>query len=76
MEINGSTGRKVTATFQSLPGATFTIDGAEPDTNAALLNASATYTSGSGLFASLGFQGEFSGNVQSYAGKAKVGISW
>ncbi|MDX8525145.1 autotransporter-associated beta strand repeat-containing protein [Mesorhizobium sp. MSK_1335] len=74
--INGSTGRKVTATFQSLPGATFTIDGAEPDTNAALLKASATYTSGSGLFASLGFQGEFSGNVQSYAGKAKVGISW
>ncbi|WP_136622747.1 autotransporter domain-containing protein, partial [Mesorhizobium sp. 10.2.3] len=74
--INGSTGRKVTATFQDLPGATFTIDGAEPDTNAALLNASATYTSGSGLFASLGFQGEFSGNVQSYAGKAKVGISW
>ncbi|CAN7265125.1 autotransporter-associated beta strand repeat-containing protein [Mesorhizobium sp. LjRoot246] len=74
--INGSTGRKVTATFQDLAGATFTIDGAEPDTNAALLNASATYTSGSGLFASLGFQGEFSGNVQSYAGKAKVGISW
>ncbi|UVK56336.1 autotransporter domain-containing protein [Mesorhizobium sp. AR02] len=74
--INGSTGRKVTATFQDLPGATFTIDGAEPDTNAALLNASATYTSSSGLFASLGFQGEFSGNVQSYAGKAKIGISW
>ncbi|AEH85713.1 autotransporter outer membrane beta-barrel domain-containing protein [Mesorhizobium opportunistum] len=74
--INGSTGRTVTATFQNLPGATFTIDGAEPDTNAALVNASATYTSGSGLFASLGFQGEFSGNVQSYAGKAKIGISW
>lgn len=74
--IKGGTDRNVGAAFQTLPGTAFTIDGAEPDRNAALLDAGAEYTASSGFFAAATFQGEFSGNVQGYAGKVKVGFSW
>jgi autotransporter-associated beta strand protein len=74
--INGGTDRNVGAAFQSLPGTAFTIDGAQPDRNAALLDAGAGYTAPSGFFAAATFQGEFSGNVQSYAGKLKIGFTW
>src|SRR6185295_18317834 len=74
--INGGTDRNVGAAFQSLPGTAFTIDGAEPDRNAALLDLGGEYEAPSGFFAAATFQGEFSGNVQSYAGKVKVGFTW
>jgi fibronectin-binding autotransporter adhesin len=74
--INGGAERRVTPTFQSLPGATFTIDGAEPDVSSLLVDAGARYVAPSGFFASLAFQGEFSGNVESYAGWAKIGFTW
>ncbi len=74
--INGGTDRNVGAAFQSLPGTAFTIDGAEPDRNALLLDAGAGYRAPSGIFAAATFEGEFSGNVKSYAGKVKVGYSW
>ena len=44
--------------------------------NALLVDAGASYAASSGFFASLSFDGEFSGNVTSYAGKAKIGITW
>ena len=47
--INGGTDRNVGAAFQSLPGTAFTIDGAEPDRNALLLDAGAGYRAPSGL---------------------------
>ncbi len=74
--INGGTDRNVGAAFQSLPGTAFTIDGAEPDSNSALLDAGAEYHAPSGFFAAATFQGEFSGNVLMYAGKLKLGFSW
>ncbi|CAN7688921.1 autotransporter domain-containing protein [Mesorhizobium sp. LjRoot246] len=74
--INGSTGRNFSAGFQSLPGTSFTIDGAEPDRNALLVDLGAEYNSSSGFFAAAAFRGEFSGNVESYSGKLKLGITW
>ena len=74
--INGGTERNVGASFQSLPGTAFTIDGAEPDRNSALLDIGARYAAPSGFFAAAAFEGEFSGNVQSYSGKVKLGFSW
>ena len=44
--------------------------------NSLLLDAGAEYTAPSRLFAAATFQGEFSDNVQSYAGKVKIGITW
>src|SRR5262249_41814941 len=58
--INGGTDRNVGAAFQSLPGTAFTVDGAEPDRNALLLDAGAEYAAPSGFFAAATFQGEFS----------------
>ena len=74
--INGGTDRNVGAAFQSLPGTAFTIDGAQPDRNSALLDAGAEYAAPSGFFAAATFQSEFSGNVQMYAGKLKLGFKW
>ena len=74
--ITGGTDRNVGAGFQSLPGTAFTIDGAEPDRNSALLDAGVEYASPTGFFAAARFQGESSGNVQSYSGKVKLGFSW
>ncbi|WP_404927963.1 autotransporter domain-containing protein [Mesorhizobium sp. ORM16] len=74
--INGGTDRNFGAGFQALPASSFTIDGAEPDRNALLIDAGAQYTSPSGVFAAAAFQGEFSGNVKNYSGKLKLGITW
>lgn len=74
--INAGDDNDFTAAFQTLPGTSFVITRAEADRNAALIDAGAEYRMPDGLFASLAFQGEFSGNVQSYAGKAKIGFTW
>ncbi|WP_441241183.1 autotransporter outer membrane beta-barrel domain-containing protein [Tardiphaga sp. 768_D3_N2_1] len=68
--------RSVAATFQSLPGASFTVNGAAPARNAALTTASAEMSFISGLSVAATFEGEFSDVTRSYAGKGVVRYQW
>ncbi len=68
--------RTVTATFQQLPGATFTVNGATPAANAALLSFGADLALGPGWTVGAGFDGEFSRTNASYAGKGNLRYSW
>ena len=68
--------RSVAATFQSLPGASFVVNGAAPARNAALTTASAEMTFSSGLSLAASFEGEFSDVTTSYAGKGVVRYVW
>jgi uncharacterized protein with beta-barrel porin domain len=68
--------RAVTALFQTLPGASFVVNGARPDADSALVSASAERKWLNGFSIAGVFEGEFSGNVRSYAGKGVVKYSW
>jgi autotransporter-associated beta strand protein len=68
--------RAVTALFQALPGASFVVNGARPDADSALVSASAERKWLNGFSIAGVFEGEFSGNVRSYAGKGVVKYSW
>jgi uncharacterized protein with beta-barrel porin domain len=68
--------RAVTAIFQALPGASFVVNGARPDADSALVSASAERKWLNGFSIAGVFEGEFSGNVTSYAGKGVVKYSW
>jgi autotransporter-associated beta strand protein len=68
--------RAVTAIFQALPGANFVVNGARPDADSALVSAGAEMKWLTGLSLSGTFEGEFSGNVTSYAGKAVLKYAW
>jgi uncharacterized protein with beta-barrel porin domain len=70
------TERNVAATFQSLPAATFVVNGAAPTRDAALTTASAEMKFISGLSLAATFEGEFSGVTRSYAGKGVVRYQW
>jgi uncharacterized protein with beta-barrel porin domain len=71
-----NTDRQATATFQSLPGATFTVNGAEPDADAVLVSLGAEYGWGNGWSLEAKFDGEFSGTTESYAGKGTLRYEW
>ncbi|KJC36633.1 autotransporter [Bradyrhizobium sp. LTSP885] len=66
----------VTAIFQSLPGASFVVNGARPNPDAALVSAGAELKWLSGFSLAATFEGEFSGNVTSYGGKGVAKYSW
>jgi fibronectin-binding autotransporter adhesin len=68
--------RSIAATFQSLPGASFVVDGAAQAANSALATASFETKWKSGWSAAVTFEGEFSAVTQSYAGKAAVRYQW
>ncbi|TAI64644.1 hypothetical protein CWO89_17760 [Bradyrhizobium sp. Leo170] len=68
--------RAVSAIFQSLPGTSFVVNGARPDPDSALVSASAEQKWLNGFSLAATFEGEFSGNVTSYAGKGVVKYSW
>jgi uncharacterized protein with beta-barrel porin domain len=68
--------RAVTAIFQALPGASFVVNGAHPDADSALVSAGAEMKWLNGFSLAGTFEGEFSGNVTSYAGKAVAKYSW
>ena len=68
--------RAVTAIFQALPGASFVVNGARPDANSALVSAGAERKWLNGFSLAATFEGEFSGNVTSYAGKGVAKYSW
>jgi uncharacterized protein with beta-barrel porin domain len=71
-----STGRAIGATFQTLPGASFVVNGAQQAHNSALTTASAEMKWMNGWSAAASFEGEFSEVTRSYAGKGMVRYAW
>ena len=68
--------RTIGATFQTLPGASFVVNGARLAPDSALTTASAEWKWLSGWSAAATFEGEFSGVTRSYAGKGVVRCAW
>ena len=68
--------RAVTAVFQTLPGAAFVVNGAGANPDAALVSAGAEMKWLNGFSLAATFEGEFSGNSTSYAGKGVAKYSW
>ena len=68
--------RNIAATFQTLPGASFVVNGAAQAHDAALTTASAEMKWLNGWSAAAAFEGEFSDVTRSYAGKGVVRYAW
>lgn len=68
--------RAVTATFQTLPGSAFTVNGAKPAADAALLSVGADIGLGRGWSAAATFDGEFSRTMAGYSGKGRLAYAW
>jgi uncharacterized protein with beta-barrel porin domain len=66
----------IAATFQTLPGASFVVNGAAQARDAALATASAEMKWVGGWSAAATFEGEFSNVTRSYAGKGIVRYQW
>jgi uncharacterized protein with beta-barrel porin domain len=71
-----NTDRSATATFQTLPGATFTVNGAQPSADAALVSFGGEMAWHNGWSLAGSFDGEFSRTTASYAGKGSVKYVW
>jgi uncharacterized protein with beta-barrel porin domain len=68
--------RGIGATFQTLPGASFVVNGAAQASDSALTTASAEFKWRNGWSAAATFEGEFSEVTRSYAGKGVVRYAW
>jgi uncharacterized protein with beta-barrel porin domain len=68
--------RSIGATFQTLPGSSFVVNGATLASDSALTTASAEMKWLNGWSASATFEGEFSNVTQSYAGKGALRYAW
>jgi uncharacterized protein with beta-barrel porin domain len=68
--------RSIAATFQTLPGASFIVNGAAQASDSALTTASAELKWRNGWSAAATFEGEFSSVARSYAGKGVVRYAW
>ena len=68
--------RNLLATFQTLPGASFVVNGATHAADSALTTASAEWKWINGWSAAATFEGEFSNVTTSYAGKGVVRYAW
>lgn len=73
---DSNTDRPATATFQTLPGSTFTTNGAKPAADAALISAGGKMDWLNGYSLAGSFEGEFSSTTRSYAGKATLRYDW
>lgn len=71
-----NTNRFVNAAFQTLPGAAFTVSGARPAADSALVGGRAEMKWRNGLSLAGTVEGEFSRNVQTYTGKGTVRYEW
>lgn len=71
-----NTDRSATATFQSLPGATFVVNGASPSANAALLSLGGEMKWNNGWTLGASFDGEFSRTTTGYTGKGTLRYAW
>jgi uncharacterized protein with beta-barrel porin domain len=68
--------RNIGATFQTLPGASFVVNGAAQASDSALVTASVEKKWLNGWSAAATFEGEFSSVTTSYAGKGVVRYAW
>jgi uncharacterized protein with beta-barrel porin domain len=68
--------RSIAATFQTLPGASFVVNGAAQAADSALVTASVEKKWLNGWSAAATFEGEFSDVTRSYAGKGVVRYQW
>ena len=68
--------RSIAATFQTLPGASFVVNGAALASDSALTTASAEMMWRNGWSTGATFEGEFSDVTRSYAGKAVARYQW
>ena len=71
-----NTDRNIGATFETLPGASFVVNGAASGHDAALTTASAEWKWLTGFSLAGSFEGEFSNLTRSYAGKGLVRYQW
>jgi uncharacterized protein with beta-barrel porin domain len=68
--------RNIAATFQTLPGASFVVNGAVQASDVALVTGSAEMKWLNGFSLAATFEGELSGVTRSYAGKGTVRYAW
>jgi uncharacterized protein with beta-barrel porin domain len=68
--------RTIGATFQTLPGASFVVNGAARASDSALTTASAELKWVNGWSTAATFEGEFSDVTRSYAGKGVARYAW
>jgi uncharacterized protein with beta-barrel porin domain len=68
--------RTIGATFQTLPGASFVVNGAAQASDSALTTASAELKWRNGFSVAGTFEGEFSHTTTSYAGKGVARYAW
>ncbi|MGO4711117.1 autotransporter outer membrane beta-barrel domain-containing protein [Bradyrhizobium sp. 2TAF24] len=68
--------RSIAATFQTLPGASFVVNGAAQAQNAALTTAAAELSWTNGFSVAATFEGEFSEISRSYGGKGTLRYQW
>jgi autotransporter-associated beta strand protein len=73
---DSNTDSSASATFQSLPGATFTTGGATPSPNAALISLGAEMKWHNGWSVAGLLDGEFSRTTTGYTGKGTVRYAW
>jgi uncharacterized protein with beta-barrel porin domain len=73
---NFNTDRSITPTFQTLPGASFVVNGAAQASDSALVTGSAEMKWLNGFSLAGTFEGEFSNVTTSYAGKGVVRYAW
>ena len=71
-----NTDRNISAVFQTLPGASFVVNGAAQAHDSALTTASAEMKWLNGFSLAATFEGEFSSVTNSYAGKAVARFTW
>jgi uncharacterized protein with beta-barrel porin domain len=71
-----NTDRSIAATFQTLPGASFVVNGAVHAHDAVLVSAAAEMKWLNGFSLAGTFEGEFSGVTRSYAGKGVARYAW
>jgi uncharacterized protein with beta-barrel porin domain len=64
------------AVFQTLPGASFIVNGALPAKDSALVSAGAEYRLANGLTLLGKFDGEFASRSSTYAGTGALRYSW
>lgn len=68
--------RTANAGFLALPGTAFAVNGATPDKDSLLVSAGAELAFRNGVSIAGSFEGEVSGNTQSYAGKGAFRYRW
>ena len=72
----GSATPTLAALFQTLPGASFIVNGATPAKDSALASAGGELRLANGVTVLGKFDGEFASRAQTYAGTGTVRYSW